>query len=102
MLWLLLSVGGLFPLSFALEAYDCRDESAEIERIDLLGTGRCLDPSLDFLPAIEAEGQILQLTRTEPVIGRACKLTVTKEIFYCGFDHLSYGSTFAMAHLIFA
>ena len=78
--------------STSLTVYDCNHDKVTYQAIDLLEPQPCDDPDTDFMDPTERRVQILNTEKDRRIIAYACQVFVTKEIHFCGFDSISYGS----------
>ena len=78
-----------------LMAYDCsQNEKAHIVTLDLTGPADCPDPEKDYLPQHPQQVQILQTDASVPVTAFRCQITVTRAVTRCGYDSLTYGTSY--------
>ena len=82
--------------SSSLIAYDCSPKGALYEVIDLLQPGSCPDPVRDFEDPAPQAVAVYQQETSASVTGYLCRVTYDKRVTRCGFDHLTYGSTWSV------
>ena len=78
-----------------LTVYDCDSEEATITVLDLHEPKKCPDPDADYH---DAETRIVQVIQTEaevPVLAYQCSATYSQQVTRCGFNSITYGSTWA-------
>jgi hypothetical protein len=76
-----------------LRVFDCEDERSTVRSVDLTEPAKCDDPERDFEEPRNGTYQILQTDSTVPKMGYQCRITITKQVTRCGFNSLTYGTS---------
>lgn len=75
-----------------ITVFDCEDQAARFETIDLTGPTECPDPNKDYATPFITKSQVLQTDATMSVTGYQCEAEVSRQVARCGFTSIQYGS----------
>ena len=80
----------------AIQAFDCKSKDTAFMALDLREPAKCADPQTDFEGPFNRTVQILQTSTAITVKAYRCQATVSKQVTRCGFNGITYGSTWPM------
>ena len=80
----------------ALTAYDCGHRNTTYQALNLRSPAPCADPERDFIAPRNVTMAFYQTTTNLPVKTVNCQVLVSKRVTRCGYDGLTYGTTWTI------
>lgn len=79
------------------QVWDCdiNSDGVLVRPMDMSGPNNCPEQAAMFEPAKNFQVHILQSDTAREIYAYQCKIIVTREVNRCGFNSLSYGSTYS-------